>query len=177
MVKLRDIIIIVVIALAIFLVTRLVIQNYVVEGPSMEPNLETGQWVLVNKVVYKLHPPQRGDIVVLNSISPPPPVLIKRVIGLPGEKIEIKAGKVYIIDDQGSHLLEESYIDVDTNKAGSWEVPEGHYFVMGDNRPHSADSRTWGSVPVGNIVGKAWLRIWPLSAWGLAPNYTPELVE
>ena len=175
--KIRDIVIIVVLALSIFLVSRIVIQNFVVDGSSMEPNLYSGQWILVNKVVYRLHSPQRGDIVVLRNPSPnnSSPVLIKRIIGLPGEEVKIESGKVYI----DGKLLTEEYIKTPTDRAGEWSIAENHYFVMGDNRTNSVDSRDSriGPIEFEDIIGKAWLRIWPLRDWGLAPNYIPQLDE
>lgn len=169
--KLRDIIIVLAIAISIFLVTRLVIQNYVVEGGSMDPNLADKQWILV----YKLASPERGDIIVFNAPQYDPSVLIKRVVGLPGETVKIEDGKVYI-DDK---LLTESYITEPTTHDGSWSVPADHYFVMGDNRNNSSDSRkaTIGTIPQSNIIGRAWLRIYPFSVWGFAPNYRPEMAE
>jgi len=177
--KRRDIIIIVAIAIGIFLVTRLVIQNFVVDGPSMENNLYTGQWILVNKLTYKVGEPARGDIVVFNNpwaSKGRTPVLIKRVIGLPGETVKIEDGKIYI-DDK---LLDESeYIDVAINGSQNrtWPLDDDDYFVLGDNRNHSSDSSENGTVPQANIIGKAWLRIWPFSAWGFAPNYEPKLAQ
>ena len=167
--KLRDIIIVVVIALSIFLVTRLVIQNFVVDGRSMDPNLANGQWILVSKVGYKVGDPDRGDIIVFNNPenNPSTPVLIKRLIGLPYETVKVEGGKVYIDDI----LLTETYIDVTTNRDGTWSIAEGHYFVMGDNRLNSRDSRLFGTISRESIIGKAWLRIWPFSAWGFVPNY------
>ena len=170
--KLRDIIIVLAIAASIFLLTRLVIQNFVVDGSSMEPNMSSGQWVLVNKLAYKVGDPARGDVVVFNSPSPSgPPVLIKRIIGLPGETVKIQAGKVYI----NNKLLTESYISGSTPAPGSWTMGDNEYFVMGDNRNNSSDSRSWGTLDRSMMIGKAWLRIWPFSAWGFAPNYRPEL--
>ena len=165
--KLRDIIIVLAIAVSIFLVTRLVIQNFVVDGRSMNPNLADKQWILVNK----LDNPERGDIIVFNRPQHDPPVLIKRVIGLPGETVKIEDGKVYI----KGKLLTESYITEPTTDNGTWTVPDDHYFVLGDNRDDSSDSPDWGFVPEADIIGTAWLRIWPLSSWGFAPNYRPEL--
>jgi len=173
--KRRDIIIIVAIALSIFLVTRLVVQNFVVDGPSMEPNLYTNQWILVNKLAYKVGDPARGDIVVFNSpASTGEQVLIKRIIGLPGERVKVEAGKVYI---NGKLLDESSYLSVSTTMTGTWTLGEDKYFMMGDNRPQSSDSRRFGQVDRSRIIGKAWLRIWPLSKWGFAPNATPVLAE
>ena len=173
--KRRDIIIIVSIALAIFLVTRLVIQNFVIDGPSMEPNLISEQWVLVNKVHYKIVEPERGDVVVFNSPSSTgEKVLIKRIIGLPGETVKVAGGKVYIDDKL---LDESSYISVGTTINGTWTLGTNKYFMMGDNRQQSSDSRRFGSVDKSSIVGKAWLRIWPLSKFGFAPNARPTLAE
>ena len=174
--KLRDIIIVLAIAASIFLLTRLVIQNFVVDGNSMEPNMSSGQWVLVNKLAYKVGDPARGDVVVFNSPSPSgPPVLIKRIIGLPGETVKIEGGKVYINDK----LLTESYISVTTTttKYNPCTLGDNEYFVMGDNRHNSSDSRSWGKLDRSMMIGKTWLRIWPFSAWGFAPNYRPELEE
>ena len=177
--KRRDIIIIVAIALGIFLVTRLVIQNFVVEGISMQPNLSTGQWILVNKVVYRISPPERGDIVVFNNpwgSKNRTPVLIKRVIGLPGETVRIENGSIYIDND----LLDESeYITVaiHNNQNGTWELDADDYFVLGDNRNSSSDSSENDELPGSNIIGRAWLRIYPFGDWGFAPNYRPVLPE
>lgn len=177
--KRRDIIIIIAIALSIFLVTRLVIQNFVVDGPSMKPNLVTGQWILVNKLAYKVGEPARGDIVVFNNpwaSKSRTPVLIKRVIGLPGETVKIEDGDVYIDDKL---LDESSYISVVINDSenGIWPLDDDDYFVLGDNRNSSSDSSENGTVPRANLIGKAWLRIWRFSDWGFAPNYKPELAE
>ena len=173
--KFRDIIIIICVALTIFLVTRVVVQNYVVDGQSMDPNLHTGQWILVNKLAYKSGEPQRGDIIVFNNPLPSDTVkvLIKRVIGLPHERVEVKNGNVYI---DGRKLI-ESYIDVSTNRNVDKTLDADHYFVLGDNRGNSSDSRAFGSITKASIIGKSWLRIWPFSAWGYAPNYKPVLEQ
>lgn len=173
--KIRGIIGIILLAVGIFLVMQLVVQNFVVKGPSMEPSLYTGQMFLVNKVVYRLHPPQRGDIIVFRSPVPPPPIVIKRVIGKPGDTIEINAGKVYI----NGHLLEEPYImEAPSYSYGPETVPTDHYFLLGDNRNESGDSHDlFGPVPEENIIGKAWLCIWPISEWRLAPHCPLEVSE
>jgi signal peptidase I len=154
--------------IAIFVLINVSVQYSIVEGSSMEPNLRDGQRLLINKIAYSN--PQRGDVIVF----PPPHIansekdFIKRIIGLPGEVIEIKAGVVYI---NGSPL-DEPYITDNADITMSLTViPDGQYFVLGDNRGNSSDSRGGWTVPGENIVGKAWLSIWPPEDWGLAPNY------
>jgi len=137
----------------------------------MEPNLHDGQYVLVNKTAYWFgRDPGRGDVIILDAPDDPDYDRIKRVIGLPGETVEVRPdGSVYI-DGQ---YLEEPYLPEDAiGRTGTWTVPEGQYFVLGDNRSVSYDSRSWGALPRENVVGKAWFIIWPLSAWGGAPNYS-----
>ncbi len=158
--------------IAIFVLINISVQYSIVEGSSMEPNLHNGQRLLINKIAYSN--PQRGDIIIF----PPPHVanpekdFIKRIIGLPGEIIEIKDGVVYINDSP----LDEPYI---VDNAGIdmplTVVPDGQYFVLGDNRGNSSDSRQGWTVPGEDIVGKAWLSIWPPKDWGLAPNYDLQL--
>ncbi|NLY54201.1 MAG: signal peptidase I [Firmicutes bacterium] len=137
-----------------------VIQTYLVDGPSMEPTLHHSERLLLNRLGYFLHPPRRGDVVVIElpneGIS-----IVKRIIGLPGEIIEISNGKVFI--DQAP--LEEPYLTQPTlANYGPIQVPDGHYFVMGDNRQNSRDSRsiTIGFVAREQIKGQATLVYWPL---------------
>ena len=136
----------------------------------MEPNFYDGQRVLVNKIVYNFHEPERGDVIILH---PPPPYdpdatpFIKRIIGLPGETIEVKDGEVYI---NGSKLY-EPYIEAAPDYAIKREIPANEYFVLGDNRNNSNDSHGGWTVPRQNIIGKVWLSIWPPGKWGLVPTY------
>ncbi len=159
----------VVVGVVLFIIFNLTLQYSVVQMSSMEPNLHEGQRLLVSKVAYAFGEPQRGDIIIF----PPPGIesekdYIKRVIGLPGDTVQIIDGTVYV----NNVPLEEPYI---TNSGSGFmteiTVPVGEYFVLGDNRTNSSDSRSFGTVPGDTIVGKAWLSIWPLSEWGTAPNY------
>ena len=135
-----------------------------VYGSSMEPNLHTDQRLVVEKLSYRLHEPRRGDVVVLRLPERGPELLIKRVIGLPGETIEVRDGHVSI---DGS-VLTEPYLSRSTNGTyGPLVVPEGHVFVMGDNRGASNDSRIFGSVPQERVVGRAWVSYWPIELLGL----------
>lgn len=167
---LREILQIAIIALVLFFVLHFVVQNFRINGTSMEPNLHDGQYVLVNKTAYWFgHNPHRGDIIVLHAPEAPEFDRIKRVIGLPGETVEVRRdGSVYV----DGYPLEEPYLENDTGgSAGTWQVPPDQYFVLGDNRAVSYDSRAWGAVPREYIVGRAWLIIWGIGDWGTVPNY------
>ncbi len=125
--------------------------------------------VLVNKVVYHFHPPHQGDVIIFHYPKNHDLVYVKRVIGLPGDEIAIGKGKVYINDSP----LSEPYVPGRTTGTLARQViSPDHYFVMGDNRSNSSDSRHWGTVPEENIIGRAWLSYWPPASWGLAPNYS-----
>ena len=130
-----------------------------VEGQSMEPNLHSEQRLVVEKLSYRFHGPQRFDIVVLSMPSQGDELLIKRVIGLPGEEVEIRDGEVYV----NGILLEEPFTDDSTHpgRDSKVTVPPLHVYVMGDNRDRSNDSRSFGPVPIDNIVGRAWFSYWP----------------
>jgi len=134
-----------------------------VYGQSMEPNLHTDQRLVVEKLSYNFHEPQRGDIVILNVPRAGSGLLIKRVIGLPGEKLEIKGGKVYI----NEQAIEEPYLSNQTQRdMKAIVVPPKHVFVLGDNRGFSNDSRAFGPVPLDNVIGRAWFSYWPLDQVG-----------
>jgi signal peptidase I len=136
-----------------------------VEGQSMEPNLHSEQRLVVEKLSYHFHGPQRFDIVVLKVPSQGEELLIKRVVGLPGETVEIKDGGVYI----NGEILDEPFIDEYTQpgRHDQVTVPPLHVFVLGDNRDRSNDSRSFGPVPIENVIGRAWLSYWPLADAGL----------
>ncbi len=170
----RDVITVLAVAAAIILVLQFVVQKFVVEGSSMNYTLHNGQQLLVNKIVYKFHEPERGDIIVFH---PPPEIdeddFIKRIIGLPGEKVVIANSKVIIQKADGSLIeLDEPYVT--RPSLGDYEgeiIPEGEYFVMGDNRVNSSDSRTGWTLKEDNIIGKAWISVWPIKDWGLIANH------
>ena len=164
-------------ALAVFLVLQSSVQNFRVEGTSMDPTLTHGQFLLVNKLVYQpipfkgedlsanqrwlipLHAPQKGDVVVFHEPSQGSD-FVKRVIGVPGDIVELRFGMVYV---NGVVLPEIYLFKRDSSNHPPVVVRQGYYFVLGDNRSVSYDSRELGPIPLENIVGKAWLTYWPLS--------------
>lgn len=169
----RDILITVIVAAAIFVGLQTTVQSFIVDGPSMEPNFHNGQRVVANKIIYKLHEPTRGDVIIFRSPNYRQGDLIKRVIGLPGESVEIRDGTVFVHKIDGSVLrLDEPYI---TSPARSdftgGKIPEDSYFVLGDNRNNSDDSRRGWLASRQDIIGKAWLSTWPPDQWGLVANY------
>lgn len=134
-----------------------------VDGSSMEPTLQSGEFVIVNKLTYKLGTPEIGDVVVFHYPRDPEQEYIKRVIGLPGDEVDITDGEVFV----NGQLLEEDYIAASPAYESSWEVPDDAIFVLGDNRNNSADSHSWGAVPLNYVVGKAEFIYWPPTDWGL----------
>lgn len=138
-----------------------------VDGLSMNPTLQHGEYILVSKLSYKTGTPQRGDIIVFRLPLDPKQDLIKRVIGLPGETISIHDGQVKI----NGFALEEPYIAQSPVYDGEWTVGEGQLFVLGDNRNDSKDSHQWGLLPLENVLGKAIVIYWPPSEWKLI-NHT-----
>jgi signal peptidase I len=167
----RDILITLALAAAIFLLLHVTLQSFVVVERCMEPNFQEGERLLVNKVVYHFHDPERGDVIILHPPFDPELVYIKRIIALPGETVEVKDGAVYV---NGTKLNEPSYIDPPAYTFPLTEIPEGEYFVLGDNRNNANDSHKWGTVPRENIIGKVWFSYWPPSEWGLVPRYSLE---
>lgn len=153
-------------AVVIFLLLQLVVRNFRILGDSMWPTLETGQYVLVERVSYRFSEPKRGDIVVFEYPRAPQEDFVKRIIGLPDETVEIEGGSVYI---NGQPLTEPYLHGQRTVAYRPVKVTLGpdEYFVMGDNRAASSDSRTWGPLPRRNIIGRAWLSYWPPSRWGI----------
>ena len=139
-----------------------------VDGFSMNPTLQNGEYILVNKLAYKTGKPQRGDIVVFMFPMNLEEDLIKRVIGLPGESVIVKDGVVSI----NGTPLKEPYINAAPFYNGEWQVPEGQLFVLGDNRNDSRDSHQWGLLPIENVIGKAVLIYWPPEVWQVINHAT-----
>ena len=163
----RDIVETIVLTLLAFWLAQSVVQGFRVTGPSMMPTLLDGQFLFVNKLGYFLEVPSRGDIIVFWPPYESEDRLIKRVIGIPGDTVSVHDQRVYVNGVE----LEEPYINADPSYSGEWQVPEGEYFVLGDNRNSSYDGHNWTSyVPRDNIVGKAAIIYWPVPNWGLAPH-------
>lgn len=168
-----DLIETIVMALAVFVVIYLFLfQPHQVRGNSMYPNFHDGEYILTDKISYRVGEPKRGDVVIFKAPRNEEYDYIKRIIGLPGETIKISSNQIII----NNTALPESYLDKIITSSGSFLrpqdqilVPENNFFVLGDNRSHSSDSREWGFVPKENIIGKAWLRYWPPPAFGIVP--------
>ncbi|MBI2577316.1 MAG: signal peptidase I [Candidatus Wildermuthbacteria bacterium] len=157
-----------------------VFQPFLVRGNSMEPNYHNGDYLVVDELSYRFREPGRGEVIVFKAPKNLDKRYIKRIVGLPGETVEITSGKVIIYaneaNGQGRVVLEEStYIpeDIHTSSIPKITLGNGEYFVLGDNREHSEDSRSWGVLPEDYIIGKVFVRIFPLSALAHmeAPTY------
>ncbi len=191
-------------AALIFVAVRFSLQNFRVEGVSMAPSLQDGEYLIINRlaylkvnlemfdwlpffdaqegeVLYLFGAPKRGDVVVFRSPTPPYRHFIKRIIGLPGDTVQIDAttGRVYVNGRplQEPYALGKTHCGPGPRSCGPWAVPPGHYFVLGDNRENSTDSRFFGFVPEEDIIGKAFITYWPLSDFGLAPNHSISFAE
>lgn len=163
---LREVAETILLTLMAFLVINTATGRFRIEGPSMEPNLFEGQYLIINKIVYKLHPPRRGDIIVFQHPRNAERDLIKRVVGLPGEAVEVREGQVYI----DGTSLEEPYVSYGDRYSARYELGLDDFFVLGDNRPNSEDSRNWGVLKRDQIIGKAWISYWPPGEWGAVPH-------
>ncbi len=156
-----------VVALVIVLPIRyFLFQPFIVKGESMVPSFQSGDYLIVDEFSYRFSEPQRGDVIVFKYPKDATQRFIKRVIGLPGETIEIKNGAVTIPQGDKTMTLDEKYLPDSLKTAGDLKVQLGQdeYFVMGDNREYSYDSRAWGVVPRENIIGKVFFRLLPVNA-------------
>ena len=171
---LREVLETVLLALLLFLVLNTVTARFQVQGSCMEPTLHSGQYLIVSRLTYWVHPPERGDVVILHPPNNPSDDYIKRIVGVPGERIEIRDGEVWV----DGILLHEPYVAGPPTYSDSWNLGEGGYLVLGDNRNNASDSHSWGVLPQENIVGKAWLCYWPPEEWGMVAHHAfPEMEE
>lgn len=158
---------VVVVSLAIVIPLRyFLIQPFFVKGASMEPNFEDGEYLIVDEISYNLGNPKRGEVIVFRYPGDPSQFYIKRVVGLPGEKVRVQGGqvKIYNLRYPNGFILDESdYLPYKISTPGDLEInlQANEYFVLGDNRQASSDSRIFGAVPRENIIGRAWVRAWP----------------
>lgn len=168
----RDIAEAAVLAGLLYFVLQFALQSTIVEGTSMEPNFFDGEWVLVNKLAYRFGEPERGDVIVFHAPDATDKDYIKRIIGLPGESVQVRSGAVYV---DGRRIDEPWLPWLDATAFGPYTVPPGHLFVLGDNRPASSDSRLWreAGLAEAHVVGKVWLSVWPRRAWGVVPSDAP----
>ena len=164
------------IALVIVVPVRLFIaQPFIVSGASMVPTFLNGQYLIVDELSYRFEAPKRGDVIIFRYPKDPSQFFLKRIIGLPGETVILAGGAVSVQKTDGKTvLLDESYVANQGSANQSYKVPTAEYFVMGDNRPESSDSRTWGFVPRANIVGRAFLRLLPVQTIDLFPGSTQQ---
>jgi signal peptidase I len=164
----RDIIAPVLLGIAVFALFHVTIGSFKVYGSSMLPTIEEGEYIIVSKTAYFLGEPRRGDIIVFGSPQDPKTDLIKRIIALPGDTVEIRDDKVSV---NGTALTEPYIFDSPHYLMMPEEIPADHYFVLGDNRNNSSDSHRGWTVPRDNIVGKAWITYWPPYKWRHIPSY------
>lgn len=178
-----DIVETLVVAAAIFVVVYLfLLQPHQVKGASMKPNFHDGEYILTDKITYRFSDPKRGDVIIFKSPTNPDVDFIKRIVALPGETVKISDGNIVITNQENKNgfTLTEPY-EINGTTSGGKEAPQNteikldkeEYFVLGDNRLESFDSRSWGNLPKANIIGKAWLRYWPLNKFGFVkhPKY------
>jgi len=169
----KDVVGFALVVLVILIPLRLfVAQPFVVVGDSMQPTFETGEYLIVDELSYHFHPPQRGDVIIFKYPVDPSKYFIKRVIGLPGETVILKGETITIKNaaNPDGMVLNEPYIAFKNNSDETITLDSTHYFVLGDNRPVSLDSRSWGPLPESDIVGRAFLRLLPVSQIGALPG-------
>jgi signal peptidase I len=158
---------IVVIALLIVLPIRyFLFQPFFVRGQSMEPNFHNGDYLIIDEISYQFRSPQRGEVIVFKYPNDPSQKYIKRIVGLPGETLEIVSGGVYVYQNGvPSKINEIAYLDANLQTQGSLKITldRSEYFVLGDNRPVSADSRSWGVLPEKYLIGRVAFRAWPFN--------------
>lgn len=149
-----------------------IISPFIVDGASMHPSFDNLDYLIVDEISYRFKEPVRGDVIVFRYPKNPSIFYIKRVIGLPGEKVSVRKGEVSITDASGiATTLPEPYVTAeDATYDGNVTLADDEYFVMGDNRPNSSDSRIWGPLPKKDIIGRVFLRLLPVSEAGFSPG-------
>jgi len=159
-------------AIIVLPIRAFIAQPFIVNGRSMDPTFATGQYLIVDELSYRFKEPKRGDVIVLRYPRNPSKFFIKRIVGLPNETIEIKEGIVRIKTktNPDGFQLTEPYVEFKKNDTITKELDNTEYFVMGDNRAESLDSRAWGSVPEKLIIGKAFLRLFPIASADVMPG-------
>ncbi len=161
-------------AIIVLPIRAFIAQPFIVSGGSMDPTFATGQYIIVDELSYRLEKPQRGDVVILRYPRDPSRFFIKRIIGMPNETIEIVDGIVTIKNEANptGFQLDEPYVEFKKYDSITQKLGNEEYFVMGDNRAKSSDSRMWGSVPEKLVIGKAFLRLLPIASADILPgNY------
>lgn len=169
--------VIVVAVVLMFAIRIFIAEPFVVSGSSMVPNFHNREYLVVDKISYRFHEPVRGDVIIFRYPKDTTQYFIKRIVGLPGEKVEIVNGRAKIFNTQhpGGSLIDEPYLpsnEITFGKEDIVTLGSDEYFVMGDNRLASSDSRVWGILPKHDIIGHAWLRAFPLNALGF-PTFKP----
>ncbi len=175
-INLRETAIMVFILLLLFGGAQFSIQSFRVQGNSMEPSFHDSEYLIVDKLSYRFGSPSRGDVIIFHNPSMPSELYVKRVVGLPGERISIRDGRILVNgipleEDPAFEAVPSNYDDYSTM------VPLDSYFVMGDNRRTSSGSHIFKSVPKENIVGRVWIRYWPWSEISLSPSYSAGLEQ
>lgn len=176
----KELVKLVLLALVVVLPFRLYIaQPFIVDGASMDPTFKSGEYLIVDELTYHFKSPERGSVLIFKYPNDPSKYFVKRVIGLPGETISIEEGKVRIINNQhpDGFVLDEPYVRFGKDENLVRNLDNDEYFVLGDNRLSSADSRIWGPVPEGNIIGRPIIRFYPLSILPGAPQADFDLPD
>jgi len=167
----REVLETVILTVIIFFLIQTVVRNFRVVGTSMEPNLHDSQYLIVDKISYRLGEPQQGDVIVFEPPNRPGEDYVKRVIGVSGDLVEIRNGQVFINNEP----IDEPYVvhpgsySMNPRRVGAEEL-----FVLGDNRNSSSDSHNWGMLATDKVVGKAWISYWPPNHWGVIPRDAPS---
>jgi signal peptidase I len=174
---------VVIIAFVIMVLFRFfVAEPFIVSGSSMVPNFHNREYLIINKIVYRFEEPKRGDVIVFKYPKDTSQYFIKRIIALPGEKVKVQDGHVvvYNADHPDGLKLTEDYLpnqNVTFGKDDVIELGSDEYFVLGDNRLASSDSRVWGILPRHDIVGEAWLRVFPIASLGVVTGQAPTFAQ